>query len=370
MSTKQDIIVTTGLVLKLLLLIVPGMFFLLGCTIDPVRIEGPDFKGSAGVFIVNEGNFLYENSSLSFYDYSINKVSNNIFLIANEIPLGDVAQSLSFNEGVGYVVVNNSAKIICFDPEDGTLIETISGFESPRQMLIINDAKAYVSDIYARKIFIANPLEFTITGAIDTDNHSGKFNQHSAESMLLHGNRVFAACWSFDNTILVIDIQTDRIIDSVKVNRQPNSMVLDREGRLWVLSDGGFQGSAYGQDTAAISCIDAESLQTIRKMSFSSLDASPVNLVINATADTLYFINKDIFRMEVSSTNLPTEALISGDGKQFYSLGVDPVSSDIYIGDAVDYQQSGMVYRYRETVLVDSFRTGIIPGDFYFTRGY
>jgi len=368
MSGKQNMIIRSGSELNLLVLILASMFFLYACDSDPVRIEGPDFQGSAGVFIVNEGNFMYENSSLSFYDYSDNKIFNNIFLIANEIPLGDVAQSLSFSGDKGFVVVNNSAKIICFDPGDATLIEKITGFESPRHMLVLSETKAYVSDIYARKIFIVDLSDYSVSGAIDTDNHSGQFNQHSAESMLLYGDRVFAACWSFDNTILVIDSRTDQITDSLTVTRQPNSMVIDHEGHLWVLSDGGFHGSTYGQERAAINCIDTESLQIIRKLSFSSDDDSPINLSINASADTLYFINRDIFRMEVSSKTLPAEAFISGDGKQFYSLGIDPVSSEIYVGDAIDYQQAGMVYRYRDTVVVDSFRTGIIPGDFYFTR--
>jgi YVTN family beta-propeller protein len=348
--------------------VVPVTVFLSGCENEPVRVTGPDFQGSAGVFIVNEGNFMFDNSSLSFYDYSTNKVYNNIFLVANGIPLGDVAQSLCFSGDKGYVVVNNSAKIICFNPEDAVLAGRITGFESPRHMLIIDDNKAYVSDLYARKIFIVDPVTCAVTGTIDTDKGSGLFYQHSAETMLLHGLRVFAACWSFDNTVLVIDNRTDRVTDSIKVCKQPNSMVIDREGRLWVLSDGGFHGSAYGQDTAALSCIDTESLRVLKKLSFPSLDASPVNLVANARADTLYYINTGIYRMPISSSALPAEPLIGGAGKQFYSLGVDPLSSEVYVGDAIDYQQPGLVYRYRDTELVDSFRTGIIPGEFYFTR--
>jgi len=46
---------------------------------------------------------------------------------------------------------------------------------------------------------------------------------------------------------------------------------------------------------------------------------------------------------------------------------VDPYSSEIYVADAIDFVQRGMVYRFSpEGVAVDTFRTGIAPGGFCF----
>lgn len=337
------------------------------CNNDPLTIRGPAFHGKPGVYIANEGNITFGNASLSFYDPESGKASNNIFLVANGIPLGDVANSLSFYGNKGYVVVNNSAKIVGFDPEDAALRGTIGGFESPRRMLVLNDVKAYVSDLYARRIFIVNPKDTTITGSIDISVPGTGFAQHNAEQMLLAGDRVFAACWSYDNTILVIDQVADRVTDSVKVTKQPNSMVTDRQGRLWVLSDGGYAGSAYGQDTAALTCIDPASLRVTRKLVFPSPDASPIDLAVNGTGDTLYYLDRDLYSLPVDSKSLPGRPYIAAGGRQFYSLGIDPATSEIYLGDAIDYQQNGLVYRYNGTAPVDSFRAGINPGAFYFT---
>ena len=51
----------------------------------------------------------------------------------------------------------------------------------------------------------------------------------------------------------------------------------------------------------------------------------------------------------------------------FYGLDVDPISSEIYVADAIDFVQRGMVYRFNpEGMPVDTFRTGIAPGAFCF----
>jgi hypothetical protein len=61
--------------------------------------------------------------------------------------------------------------------------------------------------------------------------------------------------------------------------------------------------------------------------------------------------------------------MIDADERLLYSLGVDPVSGDIYLSDAIDYIQAGLVFRYnRYGTLLDSFTAGIIPGSFCFKQ--
>ncbi len=69
--------------------------------------------------------------------------------------------------------------------------------------------------------------------------------------------------------------------------------------------------------------------------------------------------------METTAERLPHAPLIPDRGTLFYALTVDPRTSELYVADAIDYQQPGTLYRYSpEGELLDSFTTGITPGAF------
>lgn len=323
-----------------------------------------------GVFIINEGNFMYGNASLSYYDPLEKQVYNDIFFHTNGLPLGDVAHSMTIRNGLGYIVINNSGRIYAIDIETFELKGKITGLTSPRYIHFVSDDKAYITDIYAKAISIVNPQTFEITGSIDVKNSESAFYQHSTEQMVQLGQYVFVNCWSFDNSILVIDTETDEWIDTIEVPIQPQSMVLDRFDRLWVVTDGGFQGNPFGHEEPQLISINPYTRE-IEKMFPFDLSESALSLSINGSGDTLYFINRHVYRHSVVSERSPEVFLESTYENQltggYRSVAVDPVSSDIYVGDAIDLVQPGIVYRFSpQANPVDTFRVGIIPGSFTF----
>lgn len=353
------------------LIFIATVFAVLGsCSKSPVDTLYFDFKGDRGVYILSEGNFMYGNSSLSFYVPVTKRVYNQVFQARNGAPLGDVAQSMLLWRDLGFIVVNNSGKIYVIDSHTAEFKGSISGLSSPRYVHVVNDQKAYVTDLYGKKITIFNPQSFQVTGFIKVDNSKSEFNQHATEQMVQYKNLVFTNCWSYDNKILIIDSDTDDLIDSVEVFKQPNSMVLDKENKLWVLTDGGFEGSPYGYERAGLLKIDAESREIERSFRFADGDY-PSNLCINPTKDTLFFINRHVWKMPVSATRIPDRPFIESDYISlyggFYSLGIDPLNSEIYVGDAIDHRQNGIIHRFSPGgSLIDEFKVGISPGNFAF----
>ncbi len=333
---------------------------------DFENIPRPD--ATSGVFVVCEGNFTYQNASLSFYDPETKTAENDVFYHANGLPLGDVAQSVTIHDSRAWVVMNNSGKVYAINLNDFSLAGKITGLTSPRYMHFLNDTKAYISDIYSGAITIVNPQTFEITGHIPLTD-SANNSSYASEQFVEFGQFVFTTHWSYGKHVLVIDSETDQLVDSVRVIAQPNSLVLDKYNKLWVLSDAGQGRNSSGSETPGLTRIDATTLQ-IEKTFLFSPEGSPSELSINHSGDTLFFLNRHLYRHPITSTGNPeifVESHYTGTIGGFYGLGIDPATSEIYIADAIDHVQPGLVYRYKGGgIPVDTIRVGIIPGAFGF----
>ncbi|MBN2668067.1 MAG: YncE family protein [Bacteroidales bacterium] len=340
------------------------------CMDDDLNQNPLHSKQSSGVFVVNEGNFTYSNASLSFYQPADKSVLNDVFYQTNTLPLGDVAQSIEVRDSLAYVVINNSGKIFIISTENFKYKGKITGFISPRHIHFVSNTKAYVSDLYAGKLYIIDPMAQATVGSIDLGSHA------SSENMAQIGNKLYLTCWSYDNFLLVIDTQTDRLIDSIQVGKQPNSLVVDKNQNLWVLSDGGFPGSSYGQEQAQLICINTSSNQIIKTFIFNDIQASPSNLQINQSGDSLIFLygnwsrslsGAGIYKMAISDSELPTNAFLEQNDNIFYAFGIDPTSSDIYVSNTKDFSSRGEVFRFSENgQAIDTFDVGINPTAFGF----
>ncbi len=361
------------LIRKLIYIGLSLLLSLTGCMKDD---ELWDFEKPAydfpyeGIFVVNEGNFMYGNASLTYYDPETRQVIDDVFFHTNALPLGDVAHSMTIRDSLAYVVINNSGRIYIINKNTFEVKGKITGLTSPRYMHFISETKAYVTDLYARSIAVVNPQTRAVSGTISVSNNNSDFYQHATEQMLQYDRFVYTNCWSYDNQILVIDSEMDRVVDSIEVMKQPNSMELDRNNDLWVLCDGGVEGSPYGTEAAGLMRIGAGSTEAELVQGFSPGE-NPRDLKINGTGDTLYYINGDVYRYAIfgsASPELLVESPYEGNILSgFYGLEVDPLSSEIYVADAVDFVQRGMVYRFSpEGIVVDTFRTGIAPGAFCF----
>jgi len=344
-----------------------GSLLILACSKDPGPVNPgekaiPNF-GHRGIYIVNEGSFTQGNSTLSFIDLDIGKSYNDLFQTINKRPLGDVFQSMSFYNGKAFLVVNNSQKIEVADSASMRSISTISGLNSPRK-IITNNGKGYISDLYSNilQVFDLN------TGAIIKTISTGGWT----ESMLTYNGNLYVTVQQVygNNTpdskkgLLVIDPISDAVSDYIPLVQGAESLVLDKDGFIWVLCNGG-----YLEEVGGLFRIDPETGVIERSILFPEIGYSGASLQINKAGDQLFFIystpdfQNDILGMNIRATSLPIVPLLDGGNKFIYGYGINEFRNEIYLSVPSFGVQSGYIYRYSlsPAIVTDSFRVGIFP---------
>jgi YVTN family beta-propeller protein len=312
-------------------------------------------KLGGGVLIVNEGNFRSGNGELSFFSYDSSKVFNDLFYATNSRPLGDVPNSVCLKEDRVFVIVNNSGKIEIIDQASLASKKTITGLISPRNMTIVDDNKAYVSSLYSDSVAIISLVTNSISGYINL--------RRTSEAITIAGNKAFVSNWAGGNEVMVISTINDKVVDSITVGMEPESMVVDKLGRLWVLCNGGWAR----QNFAELYAINIFTDKIEKKFTFSTKEASPTCLRIDGVGQTLYYLDDGVKQMDINLGYLPPAPIVPESGANFYKIAINPVNSDIFITDVADYSQPGTLYIYKNNgVFFFKGKTGIIPGEMCF----
>ncbi|MDM8003790.1 MAG: hypothetical protein QUS66_12995 [Bacteroidota bacterium] len=302
-----------------------------------------------GFFVLNEGNYLAGNGTVSFYSMETGEIYNDLFGTVNGRGLGDIPSFIAADGNAGYIVVNNSGTIEAVDLRTMESLGTYTGLDSPRQM-VIYQGKGYVSSLHDQAITVIDLGRSEITGSIDLGITS--------EAMAVAGSRLFSANWSGGNTITVTDLTSEEVIKTITVGLEPESMAVDRNGKLWVLCTGGWQG----EEIPRIVRINTSTLEKEAELSFRTVNDNPSSLTCNAAGDTLYYLDEGVRRMPVTATALPSSAYIPAGNRLFYKLLACP-GGKVAVTDAIDYQQKGDLLIFSSSgELTDSGQAGIIPG--------
>ncbi len=305
------------------------------------------------VIILNEGNFGSGNASLSVYNSQNKLIKNDVFRSNNKNrPIGDVVQSIHISGDTAFIVVNNSQKIEVVQLSTFKSIGKISGLSSPRYILPIGNHKAYVSDLYSNSLQLIDLNNFIVQKNIPINGW--------IETMERIEDTAYV-CDMTNNQLLLININTDSIFEHIQLIDQPVDVVQDKNNHLWVLCSGGFE-----KVNPRLYCINSSGT-ILKNIIFPNLKDYPTNLVINKEKDELFYLNNGVFAMNITDNQLPNQASIFMNNQLFYGLSINPFNDEVYVTDAIDYQQKGIVYRYSTNFqLIDQFKAGIIPSEIVF----
>jgi YVTN family beta-propeller protein len=317
---------------------------------DEPEITTPDPE--VPVMALCEGAFLGNNSSISLIDPEDNSVQNGAFEAINGYGPGDVLHSAEAHEGKIYLVINNSGRIEVM-VQDSLIAEApINGLISPREILPVSATKAYVSNLFTNSVQIVDLDSKSVTGAIDVSGWS--------EGMAKVGDRVYVSKSNGDK-VMVLDTQTDMVIDSITVTAGPVNMEVDADGNIWLACNGNF-----GQTDPKLHKIDPNTNSVIGEYPFAAPHSYTIKVALSGDGEQVYLLNNDIYTMFIGDSQLSADPIVDHSGS-FYGFGVHPDSGDIYGCDAGDFSSPGTVFRYTSSGMeVAQYEVGISPNGLLF----
>ncbi|MDF2456529.1 MAG: hypothetical protein K0R51_2522 [Cytophagaceae bacterium] len=303
-----------------------------------------------GVYVTNEGNFQFGNSTISYFDEQTGHVTNDVFSAANGFDLGDVCQSMIQIGAYYYIVVNGSGRVEVVDTTDFKVIKTITGCQSPRYLLPLSASKGYLTDLYANKVHILNLATNEITGSISIPTWT--------EALAYANNKVYVSA-PHSKYIFIIDPSQDQVIDTIEAGEGISSMVLDKNNALWLLGN-----SDPITHDPFLAKVDISTDEIILQ---ETLDHPAGGLTCSADLSTLYWLEDGVVKLSVDSPISQRATIIAKGTHHWYGLGVHPFTENVYVSDVFDYLQSSEVFIYsKEGDQKSSFTAGVISGGFWF----
>ena len=325
--------------------------------------NAPSGEYADGVFIVNEGNFGKANGTVTHFSNGEVATQDLFGVVNGGRALGDVVQSMTIDDNIGYIVVNNSKRVEVVTASTFESLYTVDGLVLPRY-LTVEDDFAYVTEW----------VSFTEPGrvsVIDLKAHAvvEKIAVGTGAENILEDEDLLYVSNSFTNTVSVIDIESREVIKTITVDFSPGELLKDGNGKIWVLCGGAYQAN----DGALVQLDPSKS----RKPSDESVVKTiELNMNVGVTKATMshdqlqifYFSGKNVYRFNVSDAEAPDEPFIEEAGaSSFYGIGIDHRTNILYVADDKGFASSGTVFRYELSGdAIDTFTAGIGPGGFAF----
>jgi DNA-binding beta-propeller fold protein YncE len=346
------------------LLIAPlilAALFCYGCRSNPTEPAGSTPVSTSGVYVVNEGNFQRGNSTLTVYLPDSNKAYQDVFAIANGRNLGDTGNDIVVYGGKAYIVVSGSQRIevisLATNKSVGTI--TFQGKRDPYKLVILNDAKAFVTNLSDSSITEFNPSTLQIV----TDRI-----KVGANPMGIAGanGKVYICNSGFgsDSTVTVLNATSGTLIKTVFMGDSPSEIGVGPNNEVIVKCDGRSDYAKPANDTpGSISKINTDNDVVFSKVTLPlATYGHPGRMTISSKGVGFFQAKTGVIKFSY------TGSIISVGGTPFstiaaYSLAYDDATDLLYVTDPRDYVQPGDVYILDTNgATVRQFLGGIIPG--------
>lgn len=309
-----------------------------------------------GIYILNEGLFQHNNSTLSYYDFTNETLHSDLFVEVNQRGLGDTGNDLQRYGSKLYCVVNNSHRVDVLDFATARSVKVISlPGKSPRYITFYQ-GKAFVSCFDGDVVRID-----TATLEVDLTARSG----NNPEGLCVCNGKLYVANSGglnnpdYDKTVSIFDAGTLTLLKTLEVGVNPYRVHADGESlNVYVCSRGD-----YIDHGGTLSRIDARTdqvtrtWQNVQNFTLFGNKAYVYEVDYNGGANPVNVIDLDHPDEEAQPF------ITDGTAIQMpYCISVNPLNEDVYIADSHDFTVTGDVYCFdKEGKRKFSFPAGLNP---------
>lgn len=326
---------------KFLMLLLAGSLFYTSCKKEdtPPVVEEEETVAD-GLYVLNEGNWGAGNTTLTYYNVATKTATTDYFFNKNGSGLGDTGNDMIKHGKKMYIVMNISSYVQVTDLA-GTHVKKIDfkdaggAARQPRYAVAYKN-KVLVSS-YDGTVAVIDTASLTIDKFITVGSNP--------EQMAISGDKLFVANSGglnlvMDSTVSVIDLASYTEIFKIKVKQNPNAVVADNAGNVYVACIGN-----YGDVEPGLFKINAfTNVVTYRNDEIAVGDMRFHNGFLYTTGG---YLGGAVVSKLNTATLTPEGTSFIKDGTTIttpYSLDIDTDNGDVYVTDAKNYTSSGEVF--------------------------
>ncbi len=322
--------------------------------------KGP-LEFTDGIYVINQG--LTQNTdqfgSLTFVERGEDGRSiRDVYRNNNPTrELGNRTRSMRVINQLGYIISTNANRIDVVNVDNFQYQGPILGLEKPRFILPVSPGIAWVSqwgdDGFQGSIAVVDLSTNTVLRTIPV--------RPGPEEMVIQNGNVYVANsggFLLDSVVTKIDIETETILKEIEVGLQPQSIEIDVNRSLWVLTRGvqEFDQSRDGR------LVQLSNDQVTREF---VVDQGAGNLTINNSGDRLYYTMRGaVFAHPITQSSISLAPFIDFP---YLTVAVDPQTDHIIGADARNFQVTGRIVIHSPAgEELEEHTVGIVPIDFWF----
>ncbi len=339
---------------------------LTGCTSNTVpecnQIPADQLQLPA-VYILCEGLWKHDNSTLSRYDVTTATVYNTFFQKQNcQLRLGDTGNDLALLGDTLLIAITESRSIEQINALTGQWINRLTlGNAQPRHLCILDRTRAYATILNEDKVIEFNPATMEPTGREVTVGPAPE--EIATDGQYLYvvnsGYGDFRTNEPGANTLSIIDPVTMTELQKIPLPPNPTTVVVG-DDQIFI---GYYHLPSLQDSIGGIIVLDRQTRQLQHHWKL----AEPIQLFWDSTGRQCFVLTTNaLYRISDSLEQI--FARPSSPYHHWYSFAISPIDQSIWISDAKDFVSPG------EVLIVDptadtprsTFVVGLNPGDIQF----